>query len=200
MSTPSGRKQTVGVIFGSRSVEHDVSVVTAQQVIQALSPAKYEVVPIYITRSGNWVTGSLLSDIKTFQADNVEDLVGVRPTIVSPAVQHHGMITPRVAGLFGRNMLKKLDVIFPAVHGTHGEDGTLQGVFELADVPYVGCGLFASAIANDKIATKAILKENGIPVLDYVAFRRQDCLTNREEMLTRLAANVAFSAFVTPAT
>jgi D-alanine-D-alanine ligase len=200
MSTPTGRKQTVGVIFGSRSVEHDVSVVTAQQVIQALSPAKYEVVPIYITRDGNWLTGPLLTDIKTFQSANVEELMGIKQTVVSPAVPHHGMITPPVAGMLGRNVLKKLDVIFPAVHGTHGEDGTLQGLFELADIPYVGCGVFASAAANDKIATKAILKENGVPVLDYVALRRQDWLTNREAMLTKITDKLAFPLFVKPAT
>ncbi len=191
MSTLSGRKQTVGVIFGSRSVEHDVSIVTAQQVIQAMSPARYDVVPIYITRDGKWLTGSPLADLKNFQASDLEDIMGVKETIVSPAVQHHGTITPPIAGMLGRNILRKLDVIFPAVHGTHGEDGTLQGIFEMADIPYVGCGVMASAIANDKIATKALLKENGIPVLDYVHFQRQDWL---------IEAKLAYPLFIKPAT
>jgi D-alanine-D-alanine ligase len=200
MSTTPGRKQTVGVIFGSRSVEHDVSIVTAQQVMQALSPAKYEVVPIYITRSGKWLTGPLLADIKNFQTENLEELMGIKETIVSPAVQHHGMITPPISGTFGRNNLRKLDVIFPVVHGTHGEDGTLQGLFEMADIPYVGCGVMASAVANDKIATKAIMKEHGLPVLDYVAFQRQDWLTDREAMLQRIESKLTYPLFVKPAT
>jgi D-alanine-D-alanine ligase len=196
----TARKQTVGVIFGSRSVEHDVSIVTAQQVIQALLPSKYEVVPIYITRDGKWLTGPLLTDIKTFQAANLEELMGIKETLISPIVQHHGMITPPISGTFGRNALRRLDVIFPVVHGTHGEDGTLQGLFELADLPYVGCGVMASAVANDKIATKALLKEHGIPVLDYVAFQRQDWLNDREAVLQRIESKLAYPLFVKPAT
>src|SRR5258708_15351325 len=200
MSNTPGRKQTVGVIFGSRSVEHDVSIVTAQQVMQALSPAKYEVVPIYITRSGKWLTGPLLADIKNFQTENLEELMGIKETIVSPAVQHHGMITPPIAGMFGRNTLRRLDVIFPVVHGTHGEDGTLQGLFEMADLPYVGCGVMASAVANDKIITKAVLKENGIPVLDYVSFRRQDWLKDRDSVLAKIESKLSYPLFIKPAT
>src|SRR5260221_4644370 len=126
--------------------------------------------------------------------------MGVKETIFSPAVQHHGTITPPIAGMLGRNILRKLDVIFPAVHGTHGEDGTLQGIFEMADIPYVGCGVMASAIANDKIATKALLKENGIPVLDYVHFQRQDWLTDRDAVLKKIEAKLAYPLFIKPAT
>jgi D-alanine-D-alanine ligase len=199
MTGNPGRKQTVGVIFGSRSVEHDVSIVTAQQVMQAMSPAKYEVVPIYITRSGKWLTGPSLSDLKTFQTASIEELMGIKDTIISPSVQHHGMITPPVAGYLARNALRRLDVIFPAVHGTHGEDGTLQGVFEMADLPYVGCGVEASAIANDKIATKAVLREHGIPVIDYVAFRRHDWLADRDAVMERIE-EMGYPLFIKPAT
>jgi D-alanine-D-alanine ligase len=199
MTNTPGRKQTVGVIFGSRSVEHDVSVVTAQQVIQALNPAKYEVVPIYITRTGNWITGPLLSDIKSFRAANIEELMGVKETVISPVVQHHGMITPPISGLIGKNVLKRLDVVFPTVHGTHGEDGTLQGLFELADIPYVGCGVLASAIANDKITTKSVLRDNGIPVLDFVTLRRQDWLTNRDTALAKIESKLTYPLFIKPA-
>src|SRR5260221_12435072 len=106
MSKIPGRKQTVGVIFGSRSVEHDVSIVTAQQVMQALSPAKYEVVPIYITRSGKWLTGPLLTDIKNFQTENLEELMDIKETIVSPAVQHPGIFRTPLSGTFGRTNLR----------------------------------------------------------------------------------------------
>ncbi len=198
MNAPK-RKQTVGVVFGSRSVEHDVSIVTAQQVMRALDPAKYEVVPIYITRDGNWLTGPALMDIKTFQTENLEELMGIRETIVSPSVRHHGMITPPVAGYLSKNTLRRLDVLFPVIHGTHGEDGTLQGVFEMADLPYVGCGVLASAVTMDKIITKAVLREHGIPILDYVAFRRHDWLTDRDAVLSQIEARLSYPLFVKPA-
>src|SRR5512146_3273939 len=120
MATTPARKLVVGVIFGSRSVEHDVSVVTAHQVIQAMSPSKYEVVPIYITRDGKWLTGPALADLKTFQAANLDELMGIKETIISPSIQQHGMVTPPVAGYLARNALRRLDVVFPAIHGTHG--------------------------------------------------------------------------------
>ncbi len=161
MTQSPQRKQTVGVVFGSRSVEHDVSIVTAQQVIKALDPAKYEVVPLYITRDGKWLTGAPLADLNTFKAENVAEIVGVKETMLSPSIQHHGLITPPISGLFGRSTLSRIDVLFPVVHGTHGEDGTLQGLFELADIPYVGAGVAASAVANDKILAKAVLAQAG---------------------------------------
>ena len=200
MANNPGKKQTVGVVFGSRSVEHDVSIVTAQQVIRALNPAKYEVVPIYITRDGRWLTGAPLTEIRTFQTENVAELMGVRETIISPSVQHHGIITPPVAGYMARNTLRRMDVIFPVIHGTHGEDGTLQGILELADVPYVGCGVLASAVANDKITAKAVLREYGIPVLEYAVIRREDWGRERDSLLDTIEARIAYPWFVKPAT
>jgi D-alanine-D-alanine ligase len=199
MASSSGRKQVVGVIFGSRSVEHDVSIVTTQQVIQAMSPDKYEVVPIYITRGGKWLTGPSLTDLQTFRTENLEELMGIKETIVSPSVQHHGMITPPVAGYLLRNALRRLDVVFPVIHGTHGEDGTLQGILEMADIPYVGCGVMASAVANDKIIAKSVLRENGIPVIESVAFRRNDWLSNRDQVIERIE-EMGYPLFVKPAT
>ncbi|MCC7206966.1 MAG: D-alanine--D-alanine ligase [Anaerolineae bacterium] len=200
MANTPGRKQTVGVVFGSRSVEHDVAVVTAQQVIGALDPARYEVVPIYITREGRWLTGAPLADLKTFQAENITELMGVRDTLVSPSIQHHGMITPPLAGYMARNVLRKLDVVFPVVHGTHGEDGTLQGLFELADLPYVGCGVLASAVANDKIIAKAVLREYGVPIVDYMVIRREDWRADRDAVLNGIESRLDYPWFVKPAT
>ena len=193
------KKLTVGVIFGSRSVEHDVSVVTGQQIIRALNPARYEIVPIYITRAGKWLTGAPLGDIKTFQNANVEELMGIKEGIVSPSTQPQGLIAPPLAGYLSRNSLKKIDVLFPAIHGSHGEDGTLQGLFELADIPYVGCGVMASAVANDKITAKAVFKSYGIPVLEHFLVRRSEWKANRGEVLD-LLDDVGYPLFVKPAT
>src|SRR5437763_15656527 len=116
------RKTTVGVIFGGRSVEHDVSVVTGHQVMQAFDPEHYEVVPIYIDRDGMWFTGDPLREIKNFQ-NEVVSLAGVLPTLLSPSVQHHGLIVaPTPTGLFARSHVKRLDVAFPSIPGSHGED------------------------------------------------------------------------------
>ena len=195
----SSTKKTVGVIFGSRSVEHDVSVVTAQQVMQALRPEKYEVVPIYITRDGRWLTGSGLRDIKTFQTNDVSDMMGIKEIIISPSTDHHGAITPPVAGRLGRNQVQPLDVVFPVVHGSHGEDGTLQGLMELADLPYVGAGVMASALTRDKVMLKAILSHYGFPVVKHVAFTRQAWVSGADAVLEQIEQTLTYPIFVKPA-
>jgi D-alanine-D-alanine ligase len=191
--------KTVGVVFGSRTVEHDVSIVTAQQVMQALHPTKYEVVPIYITRDGRWLTGPGLRDLKTFKADNIQEMMGMKEVVLSPATQHHGLIVAPVSGLFGRSKLIKLDVVFPVVHGTHGEDGTLQGLCELADIPYVGAGVMASAITRDKIMLKTVLAQNGIPVLKHLAFARHEWISTPDTIIARIKQELGYPVFVKPA-
>ena len=194
------RKTTVGVIFGGRSVEHDVSVITGQQVMQAFDPERYEVVPIYIDREGMWFTGDALLDVKNFQ-NEVVSLAGVQQTLLSPSVQHHGLIiNPTPRGLFAKAQIKRLDVVFPAIHGSHGEDGTLQGLFELADIPYVGCAVMASAIANDKVMTKNVLRQAGIPVVDSLDFTRAEWLDHPDEIVTQITARLTYPLFVKPVT
>ncbi|MDZ4763871.1 MAG: D-alanine--D-alanine ligase family protein [Chloroflexota bacterium] len=196
----ANRQTVVGVIFGGRSVEHDVSVVTGHQVMRAFDPARYRVIPIYIDRDGRWFTGLALNDLKTFQTD-VASLAGVQSCILSPAVQHHGLIVePGKGKLFAKTEIVKLDVVFPAIHGSHGEDGTLQGLLELADIPYVGCGVLASAVANDKMLTKSVMKANGIPVVDAIAFTRHDWEQKPEAILAEIAAALEFPVFIKPIT
>lgn len=192
-------RKTVGVIFGSRSVEHDVSIVTAQQVIQALDPRKYEVVPIYITRDGRWVSGPGLRDLNTFRSDDISERMGIKEIVLSPSTAHHGLIVSPVSGLLARSQVRALDVAFPVVHGSHGEDGTLQGLFELADIPYVGAGVLASAVTRDKIMLKTVLSGLGIPVVRYVAFTRQEWVSVADALLARIESEVGFPAFVKPA-
>jgi D-alanine-D-alanine ligase len=194
------RKTTVGVIFGGRSVEHDVSIVTGQQVMRAFDQERYEVVPVYIDREGRWFTGEPLMELKNFQ-NEIASLAGVQSCILSPGVQHHGLIIdPGKGRLFSKTEIKRIDVAFPTIHGSHGEDGTLQGLFELADIPYVGCGVMASAVANDKLMTKTVLKQHGIPVVDAVAFTRADWLANPDAIITRITSQFAYPVFVKPVT
>ena len=194
------RKTTVGVIFGGRSVEHEVSIVTAQQIMNAFNAERYEVVPIYIDRSGAWFTGEPLREVKNFQ-NEVASLKDVVPTLLSPGIQHHGLILdPLPGGMFKKSQVKRIDVAFPAIHGSHGEDGTLQGLFELADVPYVGCGVLASALANDKLMAKNVLRQAGIPVVDAVGFTRAEWLDHPDEIIARVTSTLTFPLFVKPVT
>lgn len=194
------RKITVGVIFGGRSVEHDVSIVTGHQIMNAFDTVKYEVVPIYITRDGKWFTGTPLRDIENFKDDEIISYDGVKSAILSPDVRHHGLIVNPLAGRFSKSEILRLDVLFPAVHGTHGEDGTLQGLFELADIPYVGYATLGSALTNDKIMTKQVLKQNNIPVLDSIFFTRSEWLNDAENILEQVKSGFDYPMFVKPAT
>ncbi len=191
------RKTTVAVIFGGRSVEHDVSVVTGSQIMRAFDPARYDVVPIYITRDGKWYTGEPLLDLNNYP-NEVTSHKGVYSAILSPSTQHHGLIINPVSNRFQKNSVQRLDVVFPALHGTHGEDGTLQGLLEMADIPYVGAGVLASALSNDKAYTKMILRQHGIPVAPDLSITRAEWLDNPEAVLAHIRAQMRFPLFVKP--
>jgi D-alanine-D-alanine ligase len=193
------RKTTVGVIFGGRSVEHDVSIVTANQILHAFDSERYEVVPIYITRDGSWFTGDPLKNIKNYQGEIIS-YKGVQTALLSPCIRHHGLILNPMSGRLRKSEIKRLDVIFPAVHGTHGEDGTLQGLIELADIPYVGCGVMGSAISNDKAMTKLVLRQKGIPVVDDLVFTRAEWLADRDAILKKVNDTLSYPLFVKPTT
>lgn len=195
------RRTTVAVLFGGRSVEHDVSIVTAQQVMKAFDELRYEVVPVYISREGKWYTGQALRNLDAFKDERAHQQEGVVPALLSPDVRHHGLIlNPVPPGLFAKPQIKRLDVLFPTVHGSHGEDGTLQGLFELADIPYVGFGTLASALSNDKLMTKQILRQHGIPVLDEVTVTRSAWRTDPAAVLDQILEKISLPAFVKPAT
>lgn len=193
------RKTTVAVIFGGRSVEHDVSIVTGSQIMRAFEPERYEVVPVYITRDGKWFTGEPLLNLENY-ANEITSHKGVESAILSPSTQHHGLIVNPIVGRLQKNSVRRVDVAFPAIHGSHGEDGTLQGLLEMADIPYVGCSVLGSALANDKVMTKAVLRQNRIPVVDDVHFTRADWLANADEILQRITSTLTFPLFVKPAT
>ncbi len=194
----SVHKQHIGVFFGSRSVEHDVSIVTAHQIMSAFDPSRYEVIPVYITREGRWLTGPGLMDIKNYRED-IANIATVYPTHLSPSTAHPGLITPPISGRFRKSEFQRVDVAFSAIHGTHGEDGTIQGLFELADIPYVGTGVLASAIANHKVVAKNLLKQHGVPVVDGIAFSRHAWLEAPEAIMERVDEQ-GYPAFVKPAT
>lgn len=194
------RPITIAVLFGGHSVEHDVSIVTGHQVMDALPKDRYEVVPVYISRDGKWYTGDPLKTLDNFKDDNIINQEGVVSCLLSPDVRHHGLILNPLAGRFSKSEIKRLDIVFPAIHGSHGEDGTLQGLFELADIPYVGCATLGSALTNDKILTKMVLRQSDVPVLDDVYFSREEWLDNSDAIIQKITSKFEYPLFIKPAT
>ncbi len=187
----------VGVIFGGQSVEHEVSVITGMQVIENIDKTKYEVVPIYITKEGKWLTGPSLANFKTYKEGNFKD---AKQIILSPNRNDHNIyLHPESTGLFGKKVLDKLDVIFTALHGTYGEDGSIQGLFELMNIPYIGGGVLASSVGMDKILMKDVYRAYNIPVVDYIWFYRTDWEENRDKVIADIEGKLGYPTFVKPA-
>jgi D-alanine-D-alanine ligase len=178
-------KLRVGVIFGGRSGEHEVSLVSGRSIMAVMNRDKYEIVPIGITHAGVWLTaGDPLATL----------LAGSSPAAATGTAGKREL----VPGATGRK-LPPLDVIFPVLHGPYGEDGTMQGLLELAGIPYVGCGVLASALAMDKVACKAALAAHGLPVTPWVLALRSEWEADPAGTLARIEAALPYPVFVKPA-
>lgn len=188
---------TVAVIFGGQSAEHDVSVITAlASVIKPLEIAGgYQIVPVYITKDGGWYSDNKLKDIALFQSDKLDTFLKKSSRI---QLQFNNGLTIVKTGKFGRSSSLKIDVVFPAMHGTHGEDGELMGILEMANVPYVGCGVAASAVAMDKVLTKQVTQSAGIPTTPWVWFPAEDITHNSDSVLNK-CNSLKYPLFVKPA-
>ncbi len=195
----------VGMIFGGRSVEHEVSVLTAHQAIAALPRDKYTPVPIYISKTGQWFTGEALLDLKNFtDLERLQTLA--EPVFLSVDATQPGLLSrraPERKGIFGgraqpEQTAEPLDIAFPLIHGTHGEDGTLQGLLEIADLPYVGCGVEASAIGMDKLMAKVALRAAGVPVLPDYALSRARWQREPDAVVAEIEAKFPYPVFVKP--
>jgi len=173
----------LGLIFGGRSVEHEVSVVSAQHVIAAAEAKRFEVVPIGVTKTGQWLS----------PAETAAQLA-----IPEPAFQKQ-LKAPEGAPVIDLDALRTVDVAFPLIHGTHGEDGTLQGLLELLGLPYVGCGVAASAVGMDKALMKAAFRGNGLPVVDHVVLRAGVDEKATLDLAREIEERIGYPAFVKPA-
>jgi len=187
----------IGIIFGSRSTEHEVSIVTAMQVISFLRE-RHDVIPIYITKEGKWLTAAKLGTASTFQNLNLQDRE-LQSLVITPDAKIKALIAPLAKGIFSRSKKIELDVVFPLVHGLHGEDGTLQGLLELADIPYVGCDVISSAICRDKILAKYALRGAGLPVLDFYWFTRVEWETHEIDVINSIEEKFNYPVIVKPA-
>jgi D-alanine-D-alanine ligase len=193
------KKLRIGVIFGGRSGEHEVSIRSARAVIEAADPSKYEVVPIAITKEGNWLAPAAAAEL----------LPQATQRLLSSRTRNGRKEDVMIAGDPSRAGLMRLnnnggapepiDVVFPVLHGTYGEDGTLQGLLEMAAVPFVGCGTLASACGMDKVTMKALFKDAGLPICEYVWFLRTEWESTPANIYRRVRRRIAFPAFVKPA-
>jgi D-alanine-D-alanine ligase len=195
------KKIRVGVVYGGRSGEHEISLRSARSVIEALEREKYEVVPIAITKQGKWLGAA---DAVKLLPNETGRLVPAK--IINNASQDVAIIgDPSHSGLVALESDKEqavsqpLDVIFPVLHGTYGEDGTLQGLLEMAGVPYVGCGVLASSCGMDKVAMKSLFRDAGLPICKYVWFLRNEWERDAAPIRRRIKREIGFPAFVKPA-
>src|SRR5439155_27192126 len=175
----------LGLIFGGRSSEHEVSVVSAEHVISAVERELYEVVPIGVTRDGVWLTPQ-----QTRVAMSRGDVA------CRKRIEGEGQVAASIAE--GLRALEGVDVVFPLIHGTHGEDGTLQGLLELAGIPYVGCGVAASAIGMDKALMKTVFRAEGLPVAAFKVVEREAWAQDPAGAVRELEAEIGYPAFIKP--
>ncbi len=195
-------KLNIAVIFGSRSCEHDVSIISALQLIEAAKSAGYTVTPVYISREGLWYTGEALDKIETFREFNPMGKGITRVNLdVSANAGDLWAWPPQRAGLFAKvpAPIAHIDVAIPVLHGLHGEDGTVQGLLEMANIPYASSGVLGSSVGMDKIAMKQMLKGCGYPVLDFVWFTRDQLKLEREMIIEKIERKIKYPAFVKPA-
>jgi len=179
----SNKKKTIAVIFGGRSAEHDVSIITAHiPIIQSLLVAgRFDVVPIYIAKDGSWYSDDAMKDIQCFKQVDLEERV--RRGKKLHLVFDNGLKVIR-PGFSSKTI--SIDVVFPSMHGTFGEDGSLMGLLRMANVPFVGCDLFASAVAMDKTLTKQVIAAEGIPVVPYVWFTKHEWERSKSEWIQKI--------------
>ena len=183
------RKLRVGVLFGGRSGEHEVSLASAASIIRGLDPQKYEAVPIGITKEGHWLIGAGAQKM-------LPEVLRTGQRVLMSADPTESALMP----LDGSPQGQKLDVVFPVIHGTFGEDGTMQGLLELAGLPFVGAGVLGSAIGMDKDVAKKLMQVAGIPVVPWIAVQRADWERQPKEIRRAIEKKFKYPVFVKPAT
>src|ERR1700738_5008109 len=183
------RKLRVGVLFGGRSGEHEPPLAPAASIIRVLDPQKYEAVPIGITKEGHWLIGAGAQKM-------LPEVLRTGQRVVMSADPTESALMPNDERPLGQN----LDVIFPVIHGTFGEDGTMQGLLELAGLPFVGAGVLGSAIGMDKDVAKKLMQVAGIPVVPWIAVQRADWERQPKEIVRSIEKKFKYPVFIKPAT
>src|SRR3989339_83663 len=184
-------KLRVGVIFGGRSGEHEVSIASAQSVMKSLDGKKYDTIPIGITKKGAWIVGS---KAVTYLKNGLKKIPA--KSMLAPDPTEHHLVS--VGHGRAKSSPFALDVVIPVIHGTYGEDGTLQGLFELANIPYVGAGVLGSAVGMDKVVQKQLFSAVGLPIVRYQWFLSSSWKKNKRQIYSKIEKNFSYPMFTKP--
>lgn len=190
-------KTNIGVFFGGRSTEHEISVISASQAMHAINRDKYDVTPIYISKQGKWYTGDALFDVANYRDIN-SLLAKCQEVYMRPIYDDYNLYKTKKP-LFGSDVLTRLDVVIPVLHGSNVEDGIFEGVLQTIGIPYAGCDVLASANGMDKITMKMILQACDIPVVDYVWFTDKQWFAKRDELIAQIENKLGYPVIVKPA-
>lgn len=191
-------KTNVAVFFGGRSVEHEISVISASQAMHAMNRDKYNIIPIYITKQGHWVTGDALFDVANYR--DMKALIDkCEEVYMRPEYGNYNLYKAKNKLFGGNNVLAVIDVVIPILHGTNGEDGIFEGVLETIGIPYAGCNTVSSANGMDKITMKMILKDCDIPVVDFIWFTDKQWARQKNELINKIEAGIGYPVIVKPA-
>lgn len=190
-------KTNVAVFFGAASVEHEISVISAVQAMHSFDREKYHLIPVYITKDRRMFTGSVLFEMDSYQ--DIDAMLGECRQVLLSSKDGVGLLYEQKGGLSRRKELGRFDVAFPILHGTGGEDGGIQGLFEMLGVPYTGCDVISSALGMDKVRFKHILAAAGLPHLPCVSFSSRQWAENPDEVHASLAQQVGYPLIVKPA-
>ena len=188
------KKIKVGVVFGGRSGEHEVSLVSAKGIMNAMDREKYEIVPIGITKEGRWIASG--DPMKALEAGTPEE--SAPAALLGDPSQRGLMRLEESETAVTTARLSDIDVIFPVLHGPYGEDGTVQGLLELADVPYVGAGVLGSALGMDKALMKTVFRAHGLPVVDSLVIKRREWDHDPDEVMQRIEETLDYPCFIKP--
>lgn len=190
-------KTNIGVFFGGRSTEHEISVISANQAMHAIDRDKYEVTPIYISKEGRWYTGDALLDVANYR--NTDELLKKCEEVYMRPVFGDYNVYKVKKPMFGNGVATSLDVVIPVLHGSNGEDGTFEGILESIGIPYAGCDVLSSANGMDKITMKMILANCGIPVVDFVWFTDKEWFTKHDALVEKIESTLGYPVIVKPA-
>ncbi len=190
-------KTSIGVFFGGRSTEHEISVISASQAMHAIDREKYDVTPIYITKEGRWFTGDALFEVANYR--NIPALLAKCKEVYMQPVYGNFNLYLSKKPMFGPGIAATLDVAIPVLHGSNGEDGTFEGVLDSIGIPYAGCDVLASANGMDKITMKMILRSCDIPVVDFVWFTDKQWFSDGEKLVDRIESTLGYPVIVKPA-
>ncbi|MBQ3078534.1 MAG: D-alanine--D-alanine ligase [Clostridia bacterium] len=192
-------KIRLAVVYGSRTCEHDVSIISALQAAQNANSNEYDIIYVYIAPNGDWYTGEKLADIALYRSFDPRAVVRVLPMGVEGKLRLMQHPDDKLFPIGRLRQIAEADVVMPVMHGMNGEDGTLQGMLELWGIPYTSSGVLGSAIGMDKIAMKRMFRASGLPVLKDECVDRHDWKRNRAGVLSRITASLPFPVYVKPA-